>query len=144
MDWINFVGRDFRLLPIKSTSVIRAGGFAIAASDAPVVVDYHNPIFFLPSRFDRTDRNTGRVVALLALHRHVEFVVLGNRVIIGGIPTLDIDRTFLHFEHADVRLIRVAVVIVFFIACLHALAVAVANTEVNGVAELNSRNRAMV
>src|SRR5690349_1831637 len=46
---------DLGLLPIEATRVIRTRGLAVAAADAPVVVDDDDPVLLLPRRLHRAD-----------------------------------------------------------------------------------------
>ena len=140
---VYFFGRDLWLFPIKAPSVIGASGFAIATANAPVVINDDDPVFFLPGCFDRANRNAGRVVTLLALDRHIKLVDLRNGVIVGAIAVFQIQRALLHFKDANVRLIRAAMMIVLFVARLHAFSVAIALAQVDGVAEFHTRNGAM-
>ncbi len=69
---VDFVGRNLRLFPIESSSKVRTSRFSVTTANAPVVVNNHNAIIFLPCGFNRTCGNAGRVLTLLALHGHVE------------------------------------------------------------------------
>jgi hypothetical protein len=76
--------RDIWLCPVKDPTFIGAGRNTIPTTDAPVIIDYHDPIRFLPSGMNRTYLHTGRVLALLALDREIDEPLLRNgiRVII--------------------------------------------------------------
>src|SRR3990172_328723 len=69
---LRFVRLDFgsseseELAEVRRARAVRAGGEAVAAADALVVVDLHDPVRTLVSRLDGTDGYAGRVVALHA------------------------------------------------------------------------------
>src|SRR5665647_1092742 len=70
--------RNLGLGEVETPRPIRAGGFAVAAADAPVVIDHGDAVFLLPRGVDGANLHAGRVLALLALHRHVEEPFLGH------------------------------------------------------------------
>ena len=69
---LRFVRLDFgsseseELAEVRRARAVRAGGQAVAAADALVVVDLHDPVRTLVSRLDGTDGYAGRGVALHA------------------------------------------------------------------------------
>lgn len=135
---------DLGFGPIEAPGVVGAGGFTIAAANAPVVVDYHDAVLFLPGGFDRADVDTGWVVALLALDRHVEFVILGNRMVVVGVAVFHVHRALAHFQNPDVGIAGCPVVVVFLVTGLGAAAAANADAEVESVTEFDSFLRAYV
>src|SRR6185436_5485416 len=68
---VDLLAGDLGRLPVEAPRVVRARGLAVAAADAPVVVDDHDAVGLLPRRLDRANLHARRVVALVALHRHV-------------------------------------------------------------------------
>lgn len=137
----DFLLGDFWLGPIEATSVVGAGGFAVAAADAPIIIYGDDAVLFFPSGFYRTDVYARWVVALLALHRHVEGVGFRNRAFVVDLAVLDIERAFLHLQHANVGVAGFAVVVVLHVTGLGALAAAHADREVEGVSKFDSRLR---
>ena len=85
-----------------------------------------------------------RVVALLALDRHVELVRVRHGVIVVGVAVFEIHRAFLHFQHADVAVAGRAVVVVLMMAGLGAAPAADADAEIERVAEFHAFLRAVV
>jgi hypothetical protein len=59
-------------------------------------------------------------------------------MVVVGVALLEVDRALLHLKHADVGLLRGAVVIVLLVAGLGALAAADADAEIERVAELHA------
>ena len=83
--------------------MVRAGGLAVAATDAPVVVNNDNTVLFLPGGFDRTDFDAFRLPTLLTGNWHVKKVVAGRLffgIIVAG--RFKIDGPFFHFQDTDV------------------------------------------
>ena len=134
--------RNLRLRQVESPRPIRTGGFAIAAADAPVVINHRDAVRFLPGGVDGTDLHARRVLALLALHRHVEETLLRHllRIVI-VLGLLDVERTVRHFQHADVLNLRVARLVVFRDAGVDAFAAADAAREVQAINELHAVHR---
>ncbi len=56
--------RNIRLTKVRCARAVRAGGNAVSAADALVVVDCHDAIGPLPCRAHRTDRHARRFFAL--------------------------------------------------------------------------------
>ena len=75
---IDLFRRSVRSSPVKLPGAVRAGGHAVPAADAPVIVNHHNAVRFFPCGLGRTGPYAGRIFALLALHRHVEIIFLRN------------------------------------------------------------------
>lgn len=74
---------------------------------------------------------------MVALDRHVEFVLLRDGMVVVGISLLEIERAFLHLEHPDVGLVAGAVVVVFLVAGFRTFPAADADAEVERVGELD-------
>jgi len=66
--------------PIEDSPLVGTGGDAVSASDAPVIINDHDPIGFLPCGVDRADLDAGGVLTLLALHRKIKEPRLRNKV----------------------------------------------------------------
>ena len=65
----------------------------VAAADAPVVINNHNAVFFLPGGLDRANFDAGWVFALLTLHRHVIIIFVSGlvlRIIVDGALQIDV------------------------------------------------------
>lgn len=90
MAGVDFFLGNFGFGPVEAAGVVGAGGLAVAAPDAPVVVDDDDAVFLFPGGFDRTDVDAGWIFALLALDGHVEFVGLGNGVVVVGITVFHV------------------------------------------------------
>jgi hypothetical protein len=75
---VHLPGRQAGLLPVEMPRSVRARRHAIPAPDAPVVIDDHDAVVFLPGRLDRAHLGARRVFALVALDGHVEMPFLGN------------------------------------------------------------------
>jgi hypothetical protein len=77
---VDLLFRNVWLCPDEDSSFIWAGGNAVPAPNAPIVIHHHDTIWFLPGGMDRTDLHTGRVFALLALDREIEESLFWNQV----------------------------------------------------------------
>src|SRR5262249_2530641 len=130
-------GSNTRLGPVESPRVIRAGGLAISATDAPRVVDDDDPVALFPRRLDGADLDARCVVALLALHRQVVFAGRGHRMLVRRRAALHVEAALLHLEDADVRIVRGAIVVVLAVASLCALSTPNANAQVQRVREFD-------
>ena len=69
---IHFLRRHGRLRPVEDPPLVGAGGDAVPAADAPVVIHDHDAVRFLPGGLHRTDLHAGGIFALLALNGHVQ------------------------------------------------------------------------
>ncbi len=141
---IDLIRRDDGLGPVEAPRMIRTRGFAVAAADAPVVIHHHNAVCFLPRRLDRANVHARRMLALLALHRHVKLVRLRHGMIVMRIALLHVHRAFRHLEDANVALVRGPVVIVLDVARLRAFAAAIAHAEIECIAKLHARFRFVI
>jgi len=115
---------------------------AIAASDAPVIVDHGDPIGLLPCRMHRAYLDAGRVLALLALHRHIEEPLLRDffRIVV-VIRLFDIERTVRHFQHPDVLDLRGARLVVLVDTGMHAFAAADTPREIQAIGIFHTVHR---
>jgi hypothetical protein len=68
---IQFFHGNIRLGPVKDSPLVRTGRNTITATYAPIVIDHHNAVRFLPRCPDRAYTNAGRIFALLALNGQV-------------------------------------------------------------------------
>ncbi len=141
---IHFLRWHFGLLPIEASSVIGTGGLTISTADAPVVVHDNDAVFFLPCRFDGADIDAGRRVALLTLDRQIEFTFLRHDSRVRRRAIFHLRGARWHLEDTDVRLIGCSIVVVLVMAGLDALAVSVADTQIDRVDELGARDRTVV
>ena len=134
--------RNLRLGPVEVTRPVGTGRHAVAAADAPVVVDDDDPIGLLPGGLHRACLDAGRVLALHALDRHVELAFDRDRggvvVVLGG---LQVHRPLVHLQHADVPHLRVTSLIVLLDAPGDAVPVALALGDVQRVAEQGAGDR---
>ena len=62
--------------------MVRTGKLAHAAADAPVVIDQHHAGMVPEGCPHRASLDAGRLLALLALHRHVEKVLVRHQVVV--------------------------------------------------------------
>jgi hypothetical protein len=111
-----FLG-DVWFCPVEDSSFIRAGGDAVPATDAPVVVYHHQPVGFLPGRMDRAYFNTGRILTLLALDGQIDKPFFWDQVrIIIMFGVFEVDQiSSLQPENPDPLKLRfVSRLIVFF------------------------------
>src|SRR5664279_3507433 len=69
---VHLRGRKCRLGPVEMASAVRARSHAVAAADAPVVIDHDDAILLHPGGASGTDFGAGRIFALLAAHRNIE------------------------------------------------------------------------
>src|SRR5208283_5638511 len=125
---------------VEAPREIGAGRLAVAAADAPVVVDHRYAVRLLPGRLHRADLHAGRVLALVALDRHVEDARLRHRLRrIVVVPLVHVEGAVVgHLQHADVLDLRVAGLVVLRYAGVDALAAADAAGQVEGVDELDA------
>mgnify|MGYP006207696207 CR=1 FL=1 len=65
---VDLLGGNLGGLPVEAARVIGTGRLAVAAANAPVVVDDDDPILLTPRRFDGTCFDARRVVAPVADH----------------------------------------------------------------------------
>jgi hypothetical protein len=72
--------RDVWLCPVKDSPLIRACRNAVPATDAPVVIDHYQAIWFFPGSMDRTYFHTRRVLTMLALNRQIDEAFLWDQV----------------------------------------------------------------
>jgi hypothetical protein len=105
------------LCPVEYPSFIRTGCDAVSATDAPIVIDHHKPVRFLPGRMDRAHLNAGRVLAVLALNREIKKPFLWHlRRIIVMLGVIEFDQASpFESENPDpLKLVLRAGVIIFF------------------------------
>src|SRR5690606_24915577 len=121
--------------PVEAPGPVRACGDAVAAADAPVVVDHDDPVRLLPRGADRADLDARRVGALEALGAEIEVPFGRDLVLERGVRVVQVDLAGLHLEDADVLGARPAVEVVLLDARLHAVPEALALRDVEGVAE---------
>ena len=82
---------------VEAPRPVGTGCLAVAAADAPVVVDHRDAVGLLPGGMHRADLDAGRILALLALHRHVEVALFRHRlrsVVVLGV--VDVKRAMRH------------------------------------------------
>ena len=123
---------------VEAPRPIRTGRLAIAAADAPIVVDHRDAVRLLPGRLHGTDFDARRLDALMALDRHVVLVGVrhrGRRVVV--IRALQIDAAFLHLQHADVLDLRRPRLVVLLDTGVHAAPAADAAAEVQAIHEFD-------
>ena len=127
---------------IETPRPIGAGGLAIAAADAPVVIDHRDAVRLLPGGVHRADLDAGRVLALLALHRHVEKALLRHRLgIVIVVGLLHVERAVRQPQHADVLDLRIARLVVLRDAGVDAFAAADAAGQVQAIDKLDAVHR---
>lgn len=125
---------DLWFVPVEASGPVGACGLAVAASDAPVVVDYDDAIGFFPGGADGADFDAGGVFALEALGAHVEVSFGGDLVVKCSIAVFDVEFAILQLEDADVLHVGALVEVVFFHAGFDAIHIALAFGDIEGVA----------
>src|SRR6266545_1139524 len=102
-DVADLAGGEGGLGPVEVAGAVGAGGHAVAAADAPVVVDDHDAVLLGPGGAGGADLGAGRVLALLAAHGDVEVAVFGNfGGVVVGVGVGEVHALFLfHGEDAD-------------------------------------------
>src|SRR5262249_39396059 len=109
--------------PIETAREIRTSRFTVTAADAPVVINDGDAIRLLPGGLYRAYLHAGRILTLLALHRHVKKAFLGyarRSVIVVG--HFHVQRAMGHLQYADVLNLGVPRLVVLRDAGMHAFA----------------------
>jgi hypothetical protein len=75
---IDLLFRYVRFRPVEDPSLIGAGGDAVPATDAPVIINHDDPVRLLPGGVNRTDLHAGRFLALLTLNGKIDESLFGN------------------------------------------------------------------
>ena len=130
---VDFVLGDFGFVPVESACPIRAGGFAVATANAPVVVDYGDAVGFFPGGTHGADVYAGWVFTLETLGAHVEVAFGGYLMDVFGSAVFKVKFAFGHFKDADVLHVGAAVLVVFFDAGIDTVAIAFAFGDVEGI-----------
>ena len=123
-----------RLGEVKPPRPIGAGRFAIAAANAPIVINDGDPVGFLPGGMDRANLDARRILALLALHRHVEVTLFRHgfrRIKVVGL--VNVQRAVGQLENADVLNFGIARLVVFRHAGVDAFAAADAARQIQAI-----------
>ena len=129
--------------PVEYPSFIRTGCDAVPAADAPVVIDHHESIGFLPGRMDRAYLYAGRVLAVLALNREIKKPFLWDlRRIIVMLGVIEFDEASpLESENPDpLKLVLGARVIIFFYTRVDAPSASDASGKIEAVSPEGVRN----
>ena len=103
---VELLGRNPGLGPVEVPRPVGAGCHAVAAADAPVVIDDDDAIRLLPGRRGRAGFHALRVLALLTGDRKIGLPFGGHLLVdVEGIAVLEIDSTdhvlALELENAD-------------------------------------------
>ena len=144
---IYLVGLPAGLRPVEPAGAVRTRCHAVPAADAPVIVDDNYPIRLLPGGLGGTGPHAGRVLALLALNRHVEVVLFRDVLgIVVFFRLLEVDPllAFLEAQHADPVYLRVLRLVVLFDAGIHASSATDAAGQIQAVAEEHPGKRFLV
>ncbi len=130
--------------PVEVARAVGAGGHAVAAADAPVVIDHHDAVLLRPGGAGGADLGAGRILALLAGHRDVEVAFLGNLGgMVVGVGVREIHALFLlHREDADPVDLRIARLVVLVHAGIDAAAAADAARDIQRIGEMHARDGA--
>src|SRR5262249_17014590 len=75
---VHLVGGHHGLAPVEAARVVGAGGDAVAAADAPVVVHHHDAVRLHPRGLHRADVHARRPLAVGALRADVEVAGRGH------------------------------------------------------------------
>src|SRR5579862_221724 len=134
---VHLVGGNAGVGPIEVARAVGAGGHAAAAADAPIVVDDHDAVFFLPRRADGTDFAAGWIGTVLTGDGEIEFAGLRHGFgVVVGVGVMKIDALlFVHLKDSDPMDLRVARLVVLFDAAIHAAPTADAAGDVQRVGE---------
>ena len=134
-----------RLGEVKSPRPIRAGRFAIAAANAPIVIHHGDPVGFLPRRMNRANFDARRVLALLALHRHVEVTLFRHGIRrIKVVRLVNVQRAVRQPEHADVLDFGIARLVVLRHARVDAFAASDAPGQVQAIDKFDPVHRLQI
>src|SRR5262245_41658579 len=131
---VHLVGGNDGIAPVEAPRVVRAGRDAVAAADAPVVVDHDDAVRLHPGGLDRTDVHAGRVLAVEALRADVEVPGRGDLVEEVVLGAAEVHLALLELVDADVRDAGAPVRVVFRDAAADAVHVPAALRDVEGVA----------
>src|ERR1039458_4054132 len=143
---IDFVFGNGRGFPVEVPRAVGAGRHAVAAADAPVVIDDHDAVLLSPGGACRADLGAGRILALLAADGDVEVAFFGDlgRIVV-GVGVGEVDALFLlHGEDADPVDLRVARLVVFGDAAVDAAAAADAAGDIEREGEMDTGHRALL
>jgi hypothetical protein len=105
------------LCPVEDSSFIGTGCNAVPATNTPVVINYDDPVRFLPSGMDRAYLHTGWILTLLTLNGEIDKSFFWNQIrVIIMFRVLEIDQvSSLEPENSDPLELRiVARMVVFF------------------------------
>ena len=136
---VQFVLGDRWLGEVEPSRPVWARRFAVAATDAPVVVDNGDAVGFGPGCFNWADLDAWRVCALVALDGHVIMVFGGDCcAVVMVVALLDVGRASWHFEHADVLDLWAAGLVILCDTCVDAFTAADTAGEIQCVDELDA------
>src|SRR5262249_46072350 len=139
--WVHLVGGHHGLAPVEAARVVGAGGDAVAAADAPVVVHHHDAVRLHPRRLHRADVHARRVLAVEALRADVEVAGRGHLVGKVVLGVAEVDLPLLVLVDANILDGGLPVLIVLLHAAADAVHVAAALRDVEGVAIEHARPR---
>src|SRR5262249_32365224 len=125
----------------EAARVVGAGGDAVAAADAPVVVHHHDAVGLHPGGLHRADVHARRGLAGEALRPDIEGAgggAPGEEVVLG---VAEVDLPLLVLVDADVLNSRFPILIILLHAAADAVHVAAALRDVEGVAVEHPRPR---
>jgi hypothetical protein len=132
------------LCPVEHPSLIRTGGNAVPAADAPVVIDHHKPVRFLPGCMDRANLHAGRVLAVLALNGQIKkpFLRYERRIIV-MLGFIEFDQASpLDSEYPDpLKLVLQSRAVIFFYTGVDAPSAPDAPGEIEAVSPESIRKR---
>src|SRR3974390_1860961 len=125
--------------PIEMARAIRARGHAVAAADAPVVIDDNDSVFLRPRRTGRAHLGARGVLTLLTAHRDVEMAFFRNlRGMVISVCMREVHAlVLLHGEHANPLDLRVARLVVLRHAGIDAAPTADAARDIQGISEVH-------
>lgn len=108
---------DFGVGPVEASRAVWTGRHAVAAADAPIVINYSDAVRVLPGRLGRAGSYTFGILTLLTGDRHVNHTFCRLEAMIEGwISRLQIDKAdnlfALEFEYAYPMNLRIAGLIV--------------------------------
>lgn len=117
-------------IPVEMASPVGTSDHAVPAPDTLLVVDDHDAIRFLPGGCDWTGLNTGRIVTLHTLDRHIPSIWLATFAVV-QVSTLEINRSFLHSKYLDIGYAGAPANVVFFEASVDAFSASNTGLDIN-------------
>ena len=123
---VDLLNGNLRFIPIKFARPIRTCRLAITTSDAPIVVNDHDAIGFLPGGFYRTSLYARRVVALLALDGKIRVIGFGYFSLVLMVAMFQVVGSMGQLNYTNVLNLGVTTLVIFGHTSLDACPVSLA------------------